>query len=212
MNTASARPRLVAILANAKPKPGERLVACAPVSVVLAADAKADAPLPTQIVWMPRGDHEICASTMSGGTWSGLVRCDELGGSIVVQAFNDARVAGGYRCWLDCNHDDGEASAWVRGFAWDPALGIVAMSSGPARRGAAPQETRLYSFSPTFWVDWESGRVSGLVEGSRRWRPGERSCFRRRHAGAYRCPVGRRRITPNPAPGGPRVTTKQTPP
>jgi phage I-like protein len=161
MNT---HPRLVALQCHTKPKAGERLVACSPTSVVIAADSAKDAPLPTSIVWMPKGDHEISAGTLHGGSWTGLVRCDELGAS-VVKASYERVIARGLRVWLDCCHDDGEAAAWVRGFAWDPALGIVASVEWTSLGEKMLREKRLYSFSPTFWVDWESGRVAGLVEG-----------------------------------------------
>ncbi len=156
--------RRIAILANAAPKKGERLVAVAPVTVVMAADAKADAPLPDSIVWMPRGDHEICAGTMHGSTWTGMVRCDELGSSVVIASFERAR-AKGCRVWLDCNHDDGAATADVRSFKWDPARGIVAAIDWTPLGEKCLREKTYFSFSPTFWVDWESGRVAGLVEG-----------------------------------------------
>lgn len=157
-------PRLVALQCNSKPKAGERLVACSPTSVVMAADSAKDAPLPSSIVWMPKGDHEISAGTLHGGSWTGLVRCDELGAS-VVKASYERVIANGLRVWLDCCHDDGEAAAWVRGFSWDPALGIVAAVEWTSLGEKMLREKRLYSFSPTFWVDWESGRVAGLVEG-----------------------------------------------
>lgn len=156
--------RRIAILANAAPKKGERLVACHPVTVVMAADAKADAPLPAEIVWMPKGDHEICASTMHGSTWTGLVRCDELGASIVVSGFNNAR-AGGHRTWLDENHRDAAATADIREMKWDPARGIVARVDWTPLGAQLLRDKHYCSFSPTFWVDWESGRVSGIVEG-----------------------------------------------
>lgn len=158
------RPRLVALVCNAKPKAGERLIACSPTTAVIAADAKDGAPLPTDIVWMPKGDHEISAGTMHGGSWTGMVRCDELGASVVIASYQRV-IANGLRVWLDCCHDDGEASAWVRGFRWDAALGIVASVDWTPLGEKMLREKRLYSFSPTFWVDWESGRVSGLVEG-----------------------------------------------
>jgi phage I-like protein len=161
MNTS----KLIAIQCHAKPQPGEKLIAVArPCSAVIAADAKPDAPLPTELVWMPRGDHEINAYTMAGSYWSGLVRCDELGASVVSASFERARAAG-YRVWLDCNHDDGAATADVRGFSWDPARGIVAKVEWTPLGERSLRERIFCSFSPTFWVDWESGRVSGLVEG-----------------------------------------------
>jgi phage I-like protein len=155
---------LVAVAANAKPKPGEKLIGVAPCTVVMAADSKKDAPLPDSVVWMPKGDHDISASTMAGSYWSGLVRCDELGASVVAASYNKI-IAAGLRVWFDKNHDDGEATAWIRGFSWDPSRGIIAAVEWTPLGEQLLREKRFYSFSPTFWVDWESGRVSGLVEG-----------------------------------------------
>src|SRR5690606_23754726 len=115
--------------------------------------------LPSEITWMPRGDHEISAGTMTGGSWSGLVRCDELGASVVIASYERSKVAG-HRVWLDCNHDDGAATADVRGFRWDPARGIVAKVEWTPLGESCLKEKRFFSFSPTFWVDWESGRVA----------------------------------------------------
>lgn len=159
----SALPRLIALHCNA-PKAGERLIACSPTSIVMAADAAADAPLPKEVVWMPKGDHEISAGTMTGGSWAGMVRCDELGASVVIASYQRV-LANDLKVWLDRNHDDGEATAWVRGFSWDPARGIVADVEWTPLGEQLLREKRFYSFSPTFWVDWESGRVAGLVEG-----------------------------------------------
>lgn len=161
MNT---RPKFLALLCHTAPKPGEKLVAISPICAVMAADAKADSPLPSEIVWMPRGDHEISAGTMHGSTWTGMVRCDELGSSVVIASFERSR-AKGCRVWLDCNHDDGAATADIRSFKWDPARGIVAAVDWTPLGEKCLREKTYFSFSPTFWVDWESGRVAGLVEG-----------------------------------------------
>lgn len=148
------------------PQPGQRLIGFANPTAVMASDAKpADASaLPSEIVWMPAGDHTISAYTMDDCTWTGMVRCDELGANIVAASYAGiiARVG---RVWLDFNHEDGEASAWVKAFSWDPARGIVASVEWTGEGAEALIGKSFYSFSPTFFVDWESGRVAGLVEG-----------------------------------------------
>lgn len=198
MNT---RPNLIAIRCHAKPKPGEKLVAVAPCSVVMAADAKPDAQLPSELVWMPKGDHDISASTMAGSYWSGLVRCDELGAS-VVKASYDRVLASGLRVWIDCNHDDGAATAWVRGFSWDPARGIIAAIEWTPLGEECLREKRFYSFSPTFWVDWESGRVSGLVEGHAAGGLVNAPAFGAAMPALIAARLGGAESSINPAPGG----------
>lgn len=119
--------------------------------------------LPRSIVWMPQGDHEISAGRAGGGSWSGTIRCDELA-QISVELSRLERAMAGQRVWIDCNHDNGAATADVHGFKWDPALGIVAKVTWTPFGEQCLTEKRFCSFSPTFWVD-EHGRPSGLVQG-----------------------------------------------
>lgn len=126
--------------------------------------AKASGDLPGLLVWMPAGAHQISAGRADGGRFDGLVRCDELGASAVSASFTAARLAG-RRVWIDQDHDNGAAVADVRRLEWSAGLGIVAAIDWTPLGERLLRERQFFSFSPTFWVDWESGRVSGIVEG-----------------------------------------------
>lgn len=122
------------------------------------------APLPSSLVWMPKGDHEINAGTLAGGSWSGLVRCDELGAQAVANSFAQI-LAAGWRVWIDRDHDDGAATADVHGFSWDPALGIIAKVEWTPLGERCLREGEYRSFSPAFFCNTETGRVTALIPG-----------------------------------------------
>lgn len=126
---------------------------------VLASDSK----LPSKICWMPRGDHEICAGTMAGGTWSGLVRCDELGANNVIASFGEM-IREGWRPFIDVAHNRAEAAGWVHGFSWDPAVGIMCSVEWTSLGETSIRDRIFMSFSPCFCVDNETGRVTGIVK------------------------------------------------
>lgn len=119
-------------------------------------------PLPSEIVWMPVGRHAISAGTADGGTFQGTVICDEQAFRAVV-ASQQAIEATGRRVWLDFNHEEREASAWVDSFSWDPARGIVAHLKWTASGEQALRGRDFRSFSPAFACEQSSGRVRGLL-------------------------------------------------
>lgn len=119
---------------------------------------------PAKFVWMPAGRHDISASTMSGSAFNGVVVCDEAAASNVIASFNEL-TKDGFRSYIDFAHRDSEAAAWVDGFTWVPSVGIlVGVSWTPAGETAIIDRVFM-SFSPTFWIDHETGRVAGLVKG-----------------------------------------------
>lgn len=120
--------------------------------------------LPEQIVWMPAGTHAINAHTVGGGTFSGQIVCDEQACRAISASF--AKItATGARVWLDFDHDDGEASAWVKGFSWDPARGILASVEWSAKGADALRGKAYYSFSPAFAAEKDTGRIVSLLSG-----------------------------------------------
>lgn len=124
--------------------------------------AEADKPLPSEIVWMPAGKHGIVASTTDGQGFRGEIICDEQACRAICASF-DKRTADGRRIWLDFNHADGEASAWVKAFRWDSTKGIMAQLEWSAKGEAALRGKSYYSFSPAFAADPKTGRVLGLL-------------------------------------------------
>ena len=123
-----------------------------------------DQPLPAEIVWMPAGEHEISAHGADGKVWNGKVVCDEAGARAVQAALAQV-LAAGRRVYLDKNHDDGEATAWVTAFRWDPALGIIAKVEWTSLGEQLLRGKVYYSFSPAFLVNKSTGRVSGFPLG-----------------------------------------------
>lgn len=120
------------------------------------------AALPTSIVWMPAGQHAISANTFDGAGYRGNVICDEQAARAVAASY-DKSLASGQRIWIDFNHDDGEAAAWVKGFSWDASRGIIASVEWTAKGAEALRGKSFYSFSPAFACERESGRIGGLL-------------------------------------------------
>lgn len=124
---------------------------------------EAETPLPSSFVWMPAGTHAISAGTPNGETWKGRVLCDEKGAQNVIRDFN-ASLAQGRKLWIDFNHEDAAAAAWVKSFSWD-ARGIICSVEWTSDGEEALRGKVYYSFSPAFLVDRDTGRVAGLVIG-----------------------------------------------
>jgi phage I-like protein len=116
------------------------------------------------IVWMPKGQHSLCAKTVGGAGWEGDVICDETSFQAVKASFDELK-AEGKRVWIDANHDDGAALAWVKDFSWSDKLGIIAHLEWTPRGEKALNEKEFYSFSPTFRINKTTSRVAGLLKG-----------------------------------------------
>ncbi|MGD1032581.1 MAG: phage protease [Opitutaceae bacterium] len=121
---------------------------------------------PSEIVFMPRGDHPISANTSGGGSYIGTIHVDAQAANAVIESFKKIQ-ASGRRAWLDFSHDEKEASAWITGFRWDDSRGIIASVSWTAAGRAALLGKSYYSFSPSFEAERETGRVVGLLSGGR---------------------------------------------
>lgn len=119
---------------------------------------------PAEFVWMPKGKHAISAGTADGKGFQGEVLVDEAGFRAVVASFERA-VKAGSRVWVDFNHEDRDAAAWIKSFAWDAARGILASVEWTAKGAEALKEKLFYSFSPVFTRDRETSRVTGIWEG-----------------------------------------------
>lgn len=130
----------------------------------LALPAKSEDPLPKEFVWMPAGDHQISAYGPDGKAWVGKVTCDEAGAK-AVQAQLAKVLASGRRVYLDENHEDAAATAWVTAFSWDPARGILVHVEWTTLGEQLLRGRVYHSFSPTFLISKQTGRVSGFPAG-----------------------------------------------
>lgn len=126
--------------------------------------AKSDEPLPKEFVWMPAGEHQISAHGADGKAWVGKVTCDEAGAN-AVQAQLAKVFASGRRVYLDENHEDAAATAWVTAFSWDPARGIIVHVEWTSLGEQLLRGRVYHSFSPTFLISKKTGRVSGFPAG-----------------------------------------------
>lgn len=133
-----------------------------PQNLTISEDAAS--PLPSEIVWMPAGTHSIMAHTLEGGSYVGKVVCDAQAARAVSASFEKI-TATGQRVWLDFDHSDGKASAWVKGFSWDAARGILAQVEWTADGASALRGKSYYSFSPAFAAEKGTGRVVSLLQG-----------------------------------------------
>ncbi len=133
-------------------------------SQIIALAADAAAALPDEICWMPKGEHAISACTSSGKGYQGTVICDEAGARSIAASFA-AVLAKGRRVYLDKQHEDAEATAWVTAFRWDPAVGIMAKIEWTSLGESLLRGKVFYSFSPAFFINQATKRVSALWAG-----------------------------------------------
>lgn len=120
---------------------------------------------PSEIVWIPVGDSAISAGGgVDGEGFVGNVRCDEAAFNSIAASFAD-EISAGRRVWLDFNHEDAEAAAWVSAFRWDPNKGIIAQTDWTQEGREALEGKSFYSFSPAFLIDKETSRPCSLIAG-----------------------------------------------
>ena len=131
-----------------------------PVAVPI--DADPQKPLPREIVWIPAGDHEIFAHGAGMQPVQARVVCDETSACSIIAHFEELRAKGS-RVWLDKNHEDAEATADVRAFAWDPARGIVATVDWTPYGERLLRDRVFCSFSPAFLRNKATGRPATLI-------------------------------------------------
>lgn len=121
-------------------------------------------PAPSEICWMPAGRHEINAHTLDGDGFHGSVLCDVDACGVIQESFQELKAAG-FRCWIDCDHDDGAAAGWITGFRWHPSKGIMASIEWTPLGIQAIRDKTFYSFSPSFDADKFTGKINGLIPG-----------------------------------------------
>ncbi len=176
---------------------------------VIAMPAKAEDPLPSEIVWMPKGQHEISAYTMSGKPVQATVLCDEAGAQSIQASFAEV-IAAGRRVYLDKDHQDGEATAWVTGFRWDPDQGIMAKVEWTSLGEQLLRGKVYYSFSPVFFTNKKTNRVSKLMFGHAAGSLVNAPAFGAAMPALIAARLAGAEST-NPAPGGPRDINPQNP-
>ena len=119
---------------------------------------------PAEFVWMPAGEHSISAGSLTDEPFRGKVVCDESAATTVAESFAK-QVSAGQIPWIDFNHADDRAAAWVRGFRWDSARGIICSVEWTTEGKAALAGKSFRSFSPAFLASRDNGKVFGLIPG-----------------------------------------------
>jgi hypothetical protein len=116
-----------------------------------------------EIVWMPKGVHTINAATSTGKRFNGQVLVDAEGAA-AVQASFERTTAAGYPPWIDIDHENKASAAWVKGFSWDEARGIIAKVEWTQLGETVLTQKQYRSFSPAFTINPQTQRVSGIYE------------------------------------------------
>jgi hypothetical protein len=125
--------------------------------------------LPTEIQWMPPGEHTITAFKNGEPTEMKIKVTAQVAERLTaaLQEYN-SKVAAGIedRPYFDFNHNDAEASAHVLSFSWggdDPVKGGVRAKVEWTEPGKQALLGRAYRrFSPTFYLN-AKGEVAGAA-------------------------------------------------
>ncbi len=119
--------------------------------------------LPTEILWHPVGCVRSEFGLRNGKAIPQEVhQCDAESFAAVLRA-RAALASRGQKLWIDFGHvGPSLTAAFVTGFRWDAAQGILAdLTWTPL--GLALLQEKSYRLSPTFASDPSTGRVIGLV-------------------------------------------------
>lgn len=126
-----------------------------------------EAPLPKTVQLFPPGKHRIFPESRPEGLdvtvnekVADVVRADFL------EMFQAAERGNFHKPYIDFNHEDREASAWVTGVVWageDPISGGVRATVEWTSAGEAAIRGKTFrSFSPNFRVAKDSGDIAGV--------------------------------------------------
>lgn len=114
---------------------------------------------------MPVGEHDISAHSLDNPDgFQGNVIVDAESADYIQKSF-ERLTAEGNRFWLDRNHDDDQAVAWVKGFSWDEKRGIIAKVEWTELGKQILTQKLYYSFSPAFMLHPDTHKVVSLIPG-----------------------------------------------
>lgn len=121
--------------------------------------------LPTEIVYIPEGEHRI-HPTVNGKPKAVTVKVPVERGSEIAAALQSAlekRKGSNVRPWFDFEHKAGKASALPQSFRYEPGKGIVAAVEWTNAGRAAVEGKDFSYFSPVFLLG-ENGLPAGIPE------------------------------------------------
>ena len=121
--------------------------------------------LPDDIQYLPPGTHSITA-TKNGKPAELTLEVDAKTANLLQISFDQITAGDKEQVFIDFNHDDGEASAWVTGFYWagaDPETGGVRAKVEWTNAGEEALQGRNFrKFSPTFTLN-SKGEIEGTT-------------------------------------------------
>jgi phage I-like protein len=121
--------------------------------------------LPEDIQYLPPGQHDITA-TKNGKPAELTLTVTARTANLLQKSFDKITSGDREQIFIDFNHDDKEASAWVTKFYWagdDPETGGVRAKVQWTSKGEEALEGRNYrKFSPTFTLN-SKGEIDGTT-------------------------------------------------
>jgi phage I-like protein len=121
--------------------------------------------LPEDIQYLPPGKHDITA-TKNGEPAELTLTVTARTADLLQKSFDKITAGDREQIFIDFNHDDKEASAWVTKFYWagdDPEAGGVRAKVQWTSKGEEALEGRNYrKFSPTFTLN-SKGEIDGTT-------------------------------------------------
>jgi len=121
--------------------------------------------LPEDIQYLPPGQHDITA-TKNGKPAELTLTVTARTADLLQKSFDKITAGDREQIFIDFNHDDKEASAWVTEFYWagdDPEAGGVRAKVQWTSKGEEALEGRNYrKFSPTFTLN-SKGEIDGTT-------------------------------------------------
>lgn len=134
-------------------------------SLVHAISSVIEEDMPDNIQYLPPSKHTIHA-TKNGKPAKLSVDVTQKTAELLQKSFDKITATGIEQVFLDFNHDDGKASAWVKGFYWggdDPEEGGVRAKVEWTSAGEdALRGKNFRKFSPTFTLN-AKGEIDGTT-------------------------------------------------
>ena len=125
-----------------------------PMNAALSIDVPATGTVPSEIVFIPEGEHRIRPS-VNGKAEDVTVKLPPERGAAVaasLQAALDRRQRSNVRPWFDFEHKAGAASALPTSFRYEPGKGIIAAVEWTEAGRKAVQGKDFSYFSPVFYL------------------------------------------------------------
>lgn len=110
---------------------------------------------PAEIMFMPGGTHAIQATNRAGESVEVTVKVDRGTAQALQAALLDLQASSRQKPYIDFDHQEGQAAAWVQSFEWrdQPEPGVYAAVDWSSAGADAVSGKNYRAFSPSFRVD-----------------------------------------------------------